>query len=127
MSTIKRNKPSLLVTNPELAKEWDYEKNGVLLPESVSYGTKEKVWWICEYGHEWKATPNNRVRGNKCPICSKSNRTFNRKAVICIETGKVYNSLKEACEQTNTTKSALSQCCKGKYKTAGGYHWKYCD
>ena len=39
--------PTLAERFPELAMEWDYEKNGVLTPENVSYGSNKKVWWIC--------------------------------------------------------------------------------
>ena len=30
---------------------------------------EEKVWWLCENSHEWKATVQDRVKGEKCPIC----------------------------------------------------------
>lgn len=32
-------------------------------------GVKEKHWWGCEHGHQWKATPNNIRRGKWCPYC----------------------------------------------------------
>lgn len=40
---------------------------------------------------------------------------------------KEFNSLKEASESCRTTDSAIGNCCKGKYKSAGGYIWKYKD
>lgn len=57
---------------PSIAKEWNYEKNGELLPEKVTYGSDKKVWWKCKEGHEWKTriylrTGNNKL---KCPYCS---------------------------------------------------------
>ncbi len=61
---------SLLFSNPELAKEWNYEKNGNLRPEHVGIGSGKKVWWKCSKGHEWQATTNNRNKGNGCPYCS---------------------------------------------------------
>lgn len=55
---------------PELVKQWNYDKNGLLKPDMFSTGSHEKVWWICEKGHEWQATIMNRVKGRGCPICN---------------------------------------------------------
>ena len=60
----------LATTHPTLCKEWNYSKNEHLKPSEVSKGTTKKVWWICEDGHEWQASPNSRVSGNNCPYCS---------------------------------------------------------
>ncbi len=61
----------LSTTNKELAQEWNYNKNGNLLPENFSKGSDKKVWWKCNNGHEWEATINSRVQGSRCPYCSK--------------------------------------------------------
>ena len=37
----------LRTTHPELAAEWDYEKNK-LLPDEVRAGSGKKVWWKCK-------------------------------------------------------------------------------
>ena len=65
----------LETTNPELASEWNYEKNGDLLPSMVFAGSNRKVWWRCSKGHEWEAWINNRSKGRGCPICSKARAT----------------------------------------------------
>ena len=44
----------LATTNPELAKEWNYEKNGKLTPYDLSAGSGKKVWWLCEKGHAYE-------------------------------------------------------------------------
>ena len=31
-----------------LLTQWDYEKNGTLTPDRVTYGSHAKAWWICE-------------------------------------------------------------------------------
>ncbi len=68
---IEYNK-SLEYTHPILAAEWDIERNDGLNPKDVSYGCKKKVWWICEKGHSFQATPNRRTSmGTGCPICAK--------------------------------------------------------
>jgi hypothetical protein len=37
-------------------------------------GSHTVVWWMCEKGHEWQASINNRSRGTNCPQCYKDNR-----------------------------------------------------
>jgi hypothetical protein len=56
---------------PEIAKTWDFERNGELTPSMVLAGTHEKFWWRCEQGHAWETSPATRVRTN-CPRCSKA-------------------------------------------------------
>ncbi len=61
----------LLTLAPEIAAEWNDEKNDGLLPQDMTVGAEKKVWWMCEKGHEWQATVENRARkGNACPYCS---------------------------------------------------------
>ena len=70
---------SLAEKRPDLAKEWNYEKNGGLRPEDVSCGSTKKVWWMQFIKNpvtgkmmksEWKASIANRVNGNGNPIAS---------------------------------------------------------
>lgn len=56
--------------NPHLVSEWNWLKNGEITPFNISYGSGLKVWWSCKEGHEWKASINDRNRGNGCPYCS---------------------------------------------------------
>ena len=65
----------LSTTNPKLAKEWNYEKNGSLTPQDVMGGTQKKVWWLCNKGHEWEATVASRNYGIGCPTCKKELQT----------------------------------------------------
>ncbi len=60
----------LKTNNPGLAKEWNYDKNSNLKPSEVSPNTTRKVWWVCDKGHEWKASISDRQRGDGCPYCS---------------------------------------------------------
>jgi DNA-directed RNA polymerase subunit RPC12/RpoP len=56
---------------PDIADEWDYEKNGELTPDSIFPKTNKKYWWKCKQGHSFEATPNYRTSRNKvCPYCS---------------------------------------------------------
>ena len=61
----------LQTINPELAKEWNYQKNN-LTPSEVTPNSNKKVWWKCSNGHEWQSIIANRNKGRGCPICRKS-------------------------------------------------------
>lgn len=60
----------LATTHPELALEWDTEKNALLAPTQVTAGSSKKVWWRYGRGHSWNAAINSRVRGCGCPVCA---------------------------------------------------------
>ena len=56
---------------PNLAKEWNYDKNGNLTPAMFFSGDGNRVWWKCSLGHEWIAAIQPRTkRGVGCPYCS---------------------------------------------------------
>ena len=61
---------SLAQQNPQLCKEWNFDKNYPLMPDQFSYASEKLVWWKCEKGHEWQAIIGNRVKGRGCPVCS---------------------------------------------------------
>lgn len=56
---------SIATTHPELAAQahgWD--------PTTLKSCSNKKVAWMCEEGHVWPSTPNNRSSGKGCPYCS---------------------------------------------------------
>lgn len=56
---------------PHLLAQWHPTKNGDMLPYTITKGSTTKVWWICEKGHEWQTSPNNRyLKRSSCPYCS---------------------------------------------------------
>ena len=56
---------------PELLTQWHPTLNETLTPQSITYGSKKKVWWFCEKGHEWCAIVKSRTSGADCPVCAK--------------------------------------------------------
>ena len=48
--------------------------------------------------------------------------------MINCDTNIIYSSLEDAAKSCGLKQGdTISLCCKGKQKTAGGYHWKYCE
>ena len=58
----------LATLRPDLAREWDYDKNR-FPPSHFTCGSSSKAWWRCHNDHSWHSTINSRVRGCGCPHC----------------------------------------------------------
>ena len=61
----------LATTHPDLAKDWNVEKNGELTVDKITFGSGKHVWWKChKCGYEWKTPVNRRSSMNTgCPSC----------------------------------------------------------
>lgn len=64
----------LATTRPDLAEEWNYERN-TILPTQVTAGSFKDVWWKCKLGHEWVARVSARDYRNGCPYCNSHSKT----------------------------------------------------
>ena len=89
---MKKDFVSLAEARPDLAKEWNYEKNGDLKPKDVSCGSNKKVWWKLPYDvpddypvehlrgkhfdFEWEASIGDRTRGVNCPFLCQNPKTW---------------------------------------------------
>lgn len=61
----------LATLHPDLAVEWDYERNDIsITPETVSPGSDRVVWWHGPCDHTWDAAVGDRCAGYGCPFCS---------------------------------------------------------
>lgn len=60
----------IATTNPEIIAQWHPVKNLPLTPQNITKASKNKVWWICEKGHEDYVLPANKISiGARCPFC----------------------------------------------------------
>jgi hypothetical protein len=67
---------NLQYQRPDIALEWDYEKNYPILPNKIAAHTSKKYWWICSdcgngYCSSVAKRTGNEPRG--CPVCHESN------------------------------------------------------
>lgn len=111
----------LLTTQPELAKQWNYKRNGQVTPYNITAGSEKKVWWICENGHEWKAQIKSRKTRN-CPYCSHKKASaeynlFKDNPKLCKEWDYDRNN-KNPKQYTPNTKSYVWWKCKN------GHSWR---
>ena len=114
----------LKTLNPNLAKEWNYEKNGGLTPENVMPNTHKKVWWKCAEGHEWDAVVSNRNRGIGCPYCSnkKTLSGFNDLQTINPVLAKEWNHDKNG--ELTPAKITIGSNKKVWWECADGHEWQ---
>lgn len=68
--------PPLSTTHPELAAQWDFQKNGPWTPEDFTFGSGISVWWRCPNGpdHVWCGLICARTKSEGdylgCPFCT---------------------------------------------------------
>ena len=54
-----------------LLEQWDPVRNAHMTPETISYGSKQKIWWKCSKDHIWQAPPYARTGSETgCPYCA---------------------------------------------------------
>ena len=111
---------SLLLSNPEISKQWNFDKNGKLSPEVTTAGSRKKVWWKCSNGHEWQATIASRSSGNGCPYCSGRRATKGKNDLKSINPvlAKEWNYAKNGSispedYSANTPKKVWWKCSNG--------------
>ncbi|CAN5424400.1 hypothetical protein BH23BAC1_BH23BAC1_27330 [soil metagenome] len=68
-SAIVNKKGNFLDRFPGLKSEWNWTKNENISPYDYSAGSQVKVWWKCNYDHEWQAIIKSRTNGTGCPFC----------------------------------------------------------
>lgn len=61
---------SILSKRPEIADEWDYDRNVSINPDTISYTSGKLIHWKCKLGHTWVDDASHRYRGHNCPYCS---------------------------------------------------------
>ena len=72
LSLLDKRNANLAEIYPEIAEEWNYERNYPLIPENVAPHSSQSVWWKCAKGHEWQAKVGNRTtKRTGCPVCAK--------------------------------------------------------
>lgn len=79
---------------PELAAEWDAERNGGLTPDRVTPSSNRKVWWNCPLGHHYMAVIASRTMcGSGCPYCANRRVLpgFNDLATLVPEVAKQWH------------------------------------
>ena len=72
LQKIATGKKDKSVASSKLIDSWNWDKNKNISPENIKLGSKRKLWWKCEKGHEWQAAVSSRSGKGSCgcPICA---------------------------------------------------------
>lgn len=114
---------TLDVVLPNIAKEWHPTKNGNIVPSDIKAGSSLPVWWLCDKGHSWVATPSHRGRGDNCPYCSsrKLLKGFNDLATVRPDIASEWHPTKNGVVTPSdiTYKKAI----KVWWRCSNGHEW----
>lgn len=84
----------LATVRPEIAAQWDYEKNKNLTPYDVTAGSTKDVWWVCEVGHSWPAKVYSRCSQNTgCSVCNSTRQRSFPEASIIFYLSQIYEEV----------------------------------
>ena len=82
---------NLKVIHPYLMIEWHPNKNEGIDPSLVSPGSGKKMWWKCkECDHEWKASIDNRKKGQGCQKCNYGYATSFKEQFLFFYISKIF-------------------------------------
>ena len=77
----------------------------------------------CVSNLEWCDAKYNANYGTRTERSNKKRS----KPVYCIELDKTFYGARQAARELGLDNSSIIKCCKGRYKTHGGFHWKYAE
>jgi hypothetical protein len=121
----------ILIQNPKRVFQYDLDMNLIDEYPSLNYAAKisgcesGNISKCCKHkvrsvgGFIWRFEGDSRgMRGHRN---SKSVNQYD----LDMNFIKNHNSVKDASQSTGLLPSVISACCKGKFKTSGGFIWKY--
>lgn len=115
---------------PDIAKEWDYEKNKPFQPSQIKPFSNKKYYWICKNCNKSYFTlPGSRIKGHGCPSCaqkivgqknSKKVGQYDKNGILL----NTYQSLHHAAQSMGVNPNAIFQAVKFG-RQSKGYYWRY--
>lgn len=84
-----------------IQKEWTgiTEDNEHIDIIDISFASTKKLLWICDKKHEWWASPHERTKKRRCPLCNTSQTSYPEQFI--------YHALKQIFPETENRYKAL--------------------
>ncbi len=68
--SINRYMSKLLKDRLDIFDEWNDDKNIGIDKDTITTGSRRKIWWKCDEGHEWRQNLDGRVNSERgCGMC----------------------------------------------------------
>ena len=77
-------------------------------------GSKFKLRWECEFGHQWRAAPSYVVQGTWCPVCAR-----NRRLSL-----PLFRAIAATRGGMCLSKRYVNECTVLQWRCAEGHEWK---
>ena len=128
---------SLAKDAPEIALEFDAQKNGISA-DNIAVSSNKKMWWKCSVcGYEWQSKVNNRTSSLKtgCPQCARvQNKQGNKKREnLVAKNGSLLDHYPELCQEWDYDKNEIkpTEVSSGSVKKVwwicnSGHHYQSC-
>lgn len=116
---------TLRARRPDVAKQWDVERNQPRRPDGVAWDGTRRVWWRCARSpdHRWRAPVRARTVDRKgCPICAAlvppRNSLRGTHAALAAEWHRRLNGSLTPAQVTASTRKTVWWSC------ACGHAWR---
>lgn len=114
-----------------LISEFDKTKNKDIDIQKISFGSHQKLWWLCNNNHSYQASVNTRTNnGSGCRTChyeSTRKFTIEDKYNCCLRINDVKSTTETGDKNENFVFDLLSKCNKVKDVKLIGYMGGYAD
>ncbi len=106
---------------PEIAKDWDYERNSPWRPDQIVRGASRMFWWICPDGHRFISTASNRVASLQrgavgCPSCTAYGFQRSSSAILYFIENHEIGAKKIGIANSNSNRLSKFESCGWKVK-----------
>lgn len=99
---------SLYKISKKFLKDYDYEKNYPILPETLYNNSSKKIWWKCHICNtEYFRSPNERNAGCGCPNCGHNRRVKTLEKVLLDKNGSLEEKKPVFLKEWNYEKNTL--------------------
>ena len=121
---VKTGLNDLATLYPNLLKDWDYKKN-TKHPTEVYAGGRTICYWICELGHSYACSIENRIKGINCLYCAGKkvlagfNDLLSQKPDLVLDWDYAKNKISPDKVHANSFKKYFWKC------HICGFEWEY--
>jgi hypothetical protein len=122
----------LATIRPDLALDWNYDRNGELKPTEITFGSNRRIWWKCHAcGNEFQSSPNARKDNmghcSKC-VFTNGNETLSKNKAVNNSLAEFYPEIAKEWDYNNNERTpdnvARMSGLEAWWICSNGHSWK---